>query len=124
MGLRFLARHLVTFDFPRQRLYLKQTSAGPLGDANTEAATEFLNVLMAKGQLPGWSTKDAGTIYLEPYPNFEAFDGQKNGDPSTYHYQVARASGGTWKLQKAWRADQNGRTIEEYPVPSSFEKRP
>jgi hypothetical protein len=121
MGLRFLARHLVTFDFPRQMMYLKQTSAGPLSDENTEAATEFLKALKGKGQLPGWSTNDEGTIYLEPYPDFEAFDGQKNGDSSTYHYKVARASGGPWKLQKAWRANQNGSTIEEYPVPSSFE---
>lgn len=30
LGLRFLARHLVTFDFPRRTMYLKQTSAGPL----------------------------------------------------------------------------------------------
>ena len=30
LGLRFLARHLVTFDFPRRKLYLKKTSAGPL----------------------------------------------------------------------------------------------
>lgn len=30
LGLRFLARHLVTLDFPHQTLYLKQTSVGPL----------------------------------------------------------------------------------------------
>jgi hypothetical protein len=30
LGLRFLARHLVTLDFPNKRLYLKQTRAGPL----------------------------------------------------------------------------------------------
>jgi hypothetical protein len=30
LGLRFLARHLVTFDFPNQTMYLNQTSAGPL----------------------------------------------------------------------------------------------
>ncbi len=30
LGLRFLARHLVTFDFPNQTMYLKQTSVGPL----------------------------------------------------------------------------------------------
>ena len=30
LGLRFLARHLVTFDFPNQRMYLKQTSIAPL----------------------------------------------------------------------------------------------
>ncbi len=30
LGLRFLARHLVTFDFPRQTMYLKRTRIGPL----------------------------------------------------------------------------------------------
>ena len=30
IGLRFLARHLVTFDFPKRTMYLKRTSIGPL----------------------------------------------------------------------------------------------
>ena len=30
IGLRFLARHLVTFDFPNRTMYLKQTNSGPL----------------------------------------------------------------------------------------------
>ena len=30
LGLRFLARHLVTLDFPKQTMYLKQTNTGPL----------------------------------------------------------------------------------------------
>ncbi len=30
LGLRFLARHLVTFDFPKRTMYLRQTSIGPL----------------------------------------------------------------------------------------------
>lgn len=35
LGLRFLARHLVTFDFPKQMMYLKQTSIGPLSFEET-----------------------------------------------------------------------------------------
>jgi len=34
IGLRFLARHLVTLDFPDGRLYLKQTRSGPLAGAH------------------------------------------------------------------------------------------
>jgi hypothetical protein len=118
IGLRFLARHLVTFDFPKRTMYLNQTSVGPPVDENMAAAAEFFNTLKGKGQLPGWSENDKGTFYLEPYPNFEAFDGRKNGDSSIYHYQVARASeNNPWKLQKAWRTDQNNQPIEEYPVP-------
>ncbi len=29
LGLKFLARHLVAFDFPKQTMYLRQTSIGP-----------------------------------------------------------------------------------------------
>jgi hypothetical protein len=36
LGLRFLSRHLVTFDFPRTTMYLKQTSVGPLGSPPPE----------------------------------------------------------------------------------------
>lgn len=32
LGLRFLGRHLVTFDFPRGTLYLKRMSSGPLAN--------------------------------------------------------------------------------------------
>jgi NPCBM/NEW2 domain-containing protein len=33
LGLRFLARHLVTLDFPKQIMYLQRQSIGPLPDA-------------------------------------------------------------------------------------------
>src|SRR5438477_413313 len=32
IGLQFLARHLVTFNFPKRIMYLKRTSVGPLDD--------------------------------------------------------------------------------------------
>jgi len=34
LGLRFLARHLVTLDFPGRTLYLKQSSVGPLNSVS------------------------------------------------------------------------------------------
>lgn len=37
IGLKFLARHLVTFDFPGRTLYLKQTSVGPLAPVKRPA---------------------------------------------------------------------------------------
>jgi hypothetical protein len=36
IGLRFLARHLVTFDFPNHMMYLKQTSVGPVANQQTQ----------------------------------------------------------------------------------------
>ena len=45
-------------------------------------------------------------------------DVRNTGDASTYHYTVIRSSEkGSWKLQKAWRTDPDGRTIEEFTVP-------
>jgi hypothetical protein len=40
MGLRFLARHLVTFNFPQRTMYLKQISAGPPVAAGTQLSTQ------------------------------------------------------------------------------------
>jgi hypothetical protein len=136
IGLRFLARHLVTFDFPGRRMYLKRTSLSPLvGDrfvkaeaaakSTAESAVEFLKTLKENGQLPGWSKDDEGTIretvrfnYYELYPKSATLDIQKSGDSSIYHYAVSRtAQDSPWKLERAWRTDQNDRTIEEYPVP-------
>jgi hypothetical protein len=79
--------------------------------------------LKKEGQLPGWSKTDqfasrALTVNF-PHPESAAFDHVvKKGDPSIYHYEFTRASKTSpWKLQKAWRADQNDHTVEEYPVP-------
>ncbi len=118
IGLRFLARHLVTFDFPKRTMYLKQTSISPLVDENMEAAAEFLKNLKKNGQVPGWLENDNGTIELEGHLNSETYDFRKNGDSATCHYRVTRASKASpWQLQKAWRTDQNDHTIEEYPIP-------
>ena len=130
LGLSFLARHLVTLDFPNRMMYLKQTSAGPLaGDILMEithsdhrAILEAYESLREKDQLPGLSKNDQGTVYLEASSGagFESvtFGFQKNGDLSTCHYKASRASKESpWKLQKAWGTDLNGHTIKEYPVP-------
>jgi len=136
IGLRFLSRHLVTFDFPNRKMYLKRASTGPLvGDrfvkaeaavkSAAESAVEFLKRLKENGQLPGWSKHDEGAIretvrfnWYKVYPESAALDAQKNGDSSIYHYTLSRVSEGSpWKLERAWRTDPNGRTIEEYPVP-------
>ena len=120
IGLRFLARHLVTFNFPKRTMYLKQTSIGPLVDEDMEAAMKFLNDLKEKGRRPGWTKNDEGEI--RPFPeacsNSLTFNARKNGDSSIYHYTVARASkDGPWKLQRAWQTDTNEHLVKEYPVP-------
>jgi hypothetical protein len=149
IGLNFLARHLVTLDFPNRTMYLKKTSVGALaGSGSTEidndeiqAPAKFLESLKEGNQLPGLSNEDKGMTYVDAYSNFDpqsmtgkglayskgyfktrhnsvTFDFWKKGDSSIYRYQINRASEDSpWKLQKAWRTDQNNRMIEEYPVP-------
>lgn len=126
IGLRLLARHLVTFDFPHQTMYLKRTRLGPLVDKASQSvandAGRHLDRLRKRGQLPGWSRKDefanaTETIQLY-YPNAVLFKNvRKKGDASLYHYEFSRAAQDQpWTLQKAWRTDQHAATLEEYPV--------
>jgi hypothetical protein len=125
IGIHFLSRHLVTLDFPRHTLYLKRTSIGPLLDdvSATAMATAggFLKDLKKRGRLPGWSKDEHSqpygvTVYLTG--NSATVDARKKDDSSTYHYTVIRASEkGPWKLKKAWRTDQDDKTIQEFPVP-------
>lgn len=119
LGLRFLARHLVTFNFPRRTMYLKQATDGrPLPDAGVEGALEFLTQLKKAGQTPGWSKEDKGMIRLESHPDSETYGflARKDGDDRNYHYIVTRASKGTpWQLQKQWRTDRDGKAVEEFP---------
>ena len=130
IGLRFLARHLVTLDFPHQVMYLKRTRTGPLPDedpqaaanAAGESATKSLQSLKKNGLLPGWSKKDKsanGRVTGDfHYPNSISLHYRKRGDSSIYHYDFTRASQNSpWQLQKAWRVDQNDQTLERYAVP-------
>ena len=119
LGLGFLARHLVTFDFPRHTMYLKQVSPGPLRNEELVAALEFLMDLKKAGQVPGWSKDDRGTISFEahPDPGTFGFAARKEGDSTVCHYTVVRESKGPWRLLKAWQTDENGKTIGEFPLP-------
>jgi hypothetical protein len=131
IGLPILARNLVTFDFPRNTMYLKRTSIEHLEGADMkrtaraeiESAKEFLKGLQKKGQLPGWSKTDqvAADIvnFHFDYPAIVTVnDLLKKHDDSVYHFRVARGfQHGPWQLKAAWRTDKQGRTLEEYPVP-------
>lgn len=120
IGLHFLSRNLVTFDFPAKTLYLKQITAGRMpfknvfaGDTDTPLA--FLYHLREQGRLPGWSKNEPGQL-VEIF--FGSVDFKKPGDPSIYHYSVTRPfKDGPWELQKAWRTDPSGHVLQEYPAP-------
>ena len=133
IGLRVLAENLVTLDFPSRTLYLKHTSDWPLVTPDAESAAKgvlkssikLLDQLKHHGQLPGLSKHDHGRTtdfhfnhVSAPYLDAVTWDALKEGDSSVYHYEFTRAAKkGPWKLQKAWRTDQNGHTLEEYPLP-------
>jgi hypothetical protein len=119
VGLRFLARHLVTLDFPKQTMYLKKKNVGPLVDEEVEAATEFLKLLKENDQLPGWKKgTDGETAYPEADASSVTINIGDRSSSSVYHYTTSRLSKhGPLKLQKAWRADKTGKTIEEFPIP-------
>ena len=118
LGLQFLARHLVTLNFPKQTMYLKQTSVGPLADEELRSAGDFIKEMGKHGQLPGASKGDKGSFYRGLNPGAETFIFHKIGEPSFLNYQLSKTTkAGLWKLNKAWRADKNGKVIEEYPVP-------
>jgi hypothetical protein len=133
IGLNFLARHLVTLDFPKHTLYLKRTSDYRLVSKDKESAARLavesamkcLRQLRNQNLLPGVSKSDEGKLTNynfnhndSPYLDSVTFDGQKKGDSFFYHYTVARtAKHDSWKLQKAWRTDAQGRVVEEYSVP-------
>jgi hypothetical protein len=132
LGLHFLARHLVTLDFPEQTLYLKRTSVDALDQENrtasaksdVEAAAKTLKGLEHAGQLPGWSRTDdmavsKGTFVLNS--GSVTFNVQKSAN-SIFHYRFTRARvqlsyDGPWELTKAWRTDTAGRFVQEFPVP-------
>lgn len=133
IGLRVLAENLVTLDFPKRMMYLKRTSDWPLATRDMEAAMKsagnssikLFEQLLDSNRLPGMSKGDHGKTtafhfnrVLSPYRETATWDALKNGDPCSYHYTFTRAAkAGAWKLQKAWRTDQVGHRIEEYPLP-------
>jgi hypothetical protein len=129
LGLPFLARHLVTLDFPEQTLYLKRTSVDALdhNDTNSyaksdiESAAKVLKNLEQNGRLPGWEKTDNMAASKATFifdSGFVTFNIQKNTDPSIYHYKFTQARyDGPWLLTKAWCTDPAGNVFQEYPVP-------
>ena len=129
LGLHFLARHLVTLDFPEKTLYLKRTSvnaldfkeAGASAKSDIESAARVLKNLEQNGTLPGWSKTDNTAVSKGTFI-FDAgsitFNIQKGADATTYHYKFTQSQyDGPWQLTRAWRADSTGHVIQDYPVP-------
>lgn len=134
LGLRFLARHMVTFDFPNRVLYLKKMNAGPLlGDhslhgshfGDLQSPLDLLLELKAKNQLPDCSKDQPSQICFETCSNSLAgvahavtFSIPGSRGSILNHYETAMdATGSQWKLRRAWQTDGVGKTTEKFPVP-------
>ena len=130
LGLRFLARHLVTFDFPNRRMYLKRTRPGPLPEENFKAAmnaagrsaVRHMMSLRNQGLLPGWSKNDkfaSHSFFFDfSYPSSANLHVSKKGGSSVYTYEFVRAAENCpWRLHRAWRAEPDDPMLEEYLVP-------
>lgn len=121
LGLHFLARHLVTFDFAGRTMYLKRTSDGPLPPEGVGSARKFLMKLKSQGQLPGWPREDKRETLLDPYaypdPDTIIFSVHFEAESPVCRYTVVRnATRNQWKLQKAQRRDRTGKVLEEFPL--------
>jgi hypothetical protein len=113
IGLRFLARHLVTLDFPKRTMYLKQTTTEPLaGDifvgivqSSIGAPLAFLEKLSENAQLPARAGSGKERLFCvyhsEGDANCYTAVFQRIGDGYLDHYTVNRGSkDGAWKLQE------------------------
>lgn len=127
LGLNFFARHLVTLDFPRQTLYLKQTNVGPLGGGDsksvendeTEAPVIFLEGLKEDGQLAGLSKDDDVTIYLDSYSNFDSPVANDNYAGYVKGYFNSRHKSATYSFRKG-----DDSSVCHYTVARASEKSP
>lgn len=130
LGMRFLGRHLVTLDFPHHRMFLKQTDIGAMDTTSSTDDSEsaqksglrFLMGLKQAGELPGWTKGSHDAVFFQkpqtPDDDSATFTFWKPTNSVSYHYEIARKSKSIpWKLQKAWLADQNDKTIKEFSIP-------
>ncbi len=113
IGLQFLARHLVTLNFPKRMMYLKQTSAGPLVNEDIKEAETFFNSLKENGKLPGWSKDDEGLDVVKRPLNFNNLTGEKPvicSIAALFHCRVARTSEGSgWSCKRRGGRIRKGR---------------
>ena len=124
IGLSFLARHLVTLDFPEQTLYLKRARKDPPASADIDArfaaagAARKLRTLAQNGQLPGWPASDDlgnSSVHFSLDGGLITFDIRAPGDSFSHHYTFKKI-GYDWQLSKAWRTDGSGKVLKEFSV--------
>jgi len=126
LGLRFLARHLVTLNFPKQSMYLKAIRSDPLpGDCSLnisrlgdlESPLQYLEDCEASGLLPEMWENNKPDLYWESRSPARGkvlksvtVGVRKTGTSSTFHHKLQRHTAtAPWTLKKSWQ------TIEREP---------
>ena len=125
LGLRFLARHQVTFDFPQRTLYLQRQSAGPPPTDRYLAKDALLKSLVIKdGKLPrNINASLNADLKTESLPwRVRWFGGtmdvKMDGEDNISHYTVRRHLWhGPWQLKRAWQTGADGQTVADYKFP-------
>jgi hypothetical protein len=117
IGLRFLARHIATFDFPNRLLYLERQNVGPLKSKQEEM---FESIYPEDGKLPDNINERLNeTIKSTRLPLLAHWFGpqmnlRKFGETNVWHYQLKRdRKNKQWKLEKAWETDPSGNALRE-----------
>jgi hypothetical protein len=93
----------------------------------SKSAGDFLLSLHQHSLLPGDSKDMHGEIHSEPdpypipdavtFPFLRTFHVSYTGETFTNSYTVSRMTKDSpWLLQKAWRTDSQGHTVEDWPV--------
>ena len=109
LGLRFLARHLVTLDFPERKMYLKQTRTAPFATTDVEAASGFMKSLKEAGQLPDWLPQEKGSLAAAPN-ELETLLGWRANDSRVLKYKTKYdLETGAFRLAEAWRLDKENK---------------
>lgn len=119
IGLRFFARHLVTFSFPSKKMYLQQISPTPPKDGKAETVAkstikEFRR-LYRQGLLPGAGKKDrilGNNLVYRIQSNRSAILEviYARSPESVHHYKFVRMTdGSSWTLEETWSTDARHR---------------
>ena len=124
LGLRFLARHLVTFDFPHHTLYLQRQSAVPPPTDRYLAKDALLKSLVIRdGKLPvNINASLNAELKTESLPwRFRWFGGtmavKMDGEADVWHYTVRRHLWhGPWQVKRAWQTGPDGKTVADFKI--------
>lgn len=119
-----LKRHAQEVEQRHKQIAAIQNMEKSPGGRATMEAVRYLIHLHGQGQLPG--SKNIVGLQLNDqdqsatYPIMRHFTAQLRADPSRIHFTLVKPSdAASWRLQKAWRTDEQGNIVENFTVPAN-----